>query len=83
MTVMKKKNYLNDSAEGAYVQHELQLMDGDSAFNTNPSYSANTKLYANNSVTFVQKHMTYLNNNPQVDAVMYLSNLRLITRIRM
>lgn len=82
MSVAKKKNYLNDTAEGAYVKHELELMVIDGSFNTTSSYSANTKLYANHTITFVQKHLAYLNNNPQVDAVMYLSNLRLMTRIR-
>lgn len=82
MPTLKKKNYLNDTEEGAQVRTQLESMHRDSAFMTTASYSANTKLYANNSITFVEKHMAYLNNNPTVDPSLYLSNLRLITKIR-
>ncbi len=82
MSTMKKKNYLVDSVEGDNIKQELQQMAADQAFNTMSSYSANTKLYANNSITFVEKHMAYLNNNPTVDPNLYLSNLRLMTRVR-
>ena len=82
MSIAKKRNYLVGTEEGASVRYQLQQIDMDSAFNTSASYSANTTLYANNSITFVDKHMAYLNNNPHVNPDLYLSNLRLITRIR-
>ncbi len=82
MSVMKKRNYLTDSQEGAQIKHLLRLMELDQSFNTEASYSANSNLHVNHTISFTDKHLTYLNNNPQVDPTHYLANLRLITKIR-
>ncbi|HSX23993.1 MAG TPA: hypothetical protein VLE74_02725 [Candidatus Saccharimonadales bacterium] len=82
MSVMKKRNYLVDSQEGAQIKHLLRLMELDQTFHTEASYSANGILHNDHVISFSDKHWNYLNNNPQVDPTHYLANLRLMTRVR-
>lgn len=82
MSDARRKNYLVDTEEGAEVEHELRLMMLDNSFKTEAGYIANTKSYANHIIPFIDKHLAYLNNNPHVDPHHYLSNLRLMTKIR-
>jgi hypothetical protein len=82
MAVMKKRNYLVDSLEGAQIKHSLRLMELDQTFHTESSYSANGVLHNDHVISFTDKHWSYLNNNPQVDPTHYLANLRLMTRVR-
>lgn len=72
------EGYLNPEQ----VQRLLQDMELDSTYKTEPSYSANAVLHPDHSVSFNEKHMTYLKNHPLLDPEHYLSNLRLTTRIR-
>ena len=67
---------------GIRTLRELQEMDACDAYNTQPSYRANTLLYPTNLVPFVEKHMFYLHDRPKVDPEYYIANLRLITKIR-
>lgn len=82
MAGTKKRNYLNGSEEEVQIKRILRVMEMDQDFNTEASYSANGVLHADHSISFTDKHLAYLNNNPQVNPTQYLANLRLITRVR-
>jgi hypothetical protein len=58
------------------VREELEHMMGDAAFNTTSTYSPSSE----DSVLFVDKHMKYLSQHPNLNPQHYLSNLRLMTR---
>ena len=68
------------SQEAAEIKQELQHMVASGLYNTSSSYSANSVLYPDHLIPFVDKHMNYLNSNPKLAAQMYLKNLRLKTR---
>ncbi len=80
-TLKKKINFL-ESEEGARFKQALRLMASDSSYNTDSSYIANGTEYPDNLIPFVDKHMNYLNTHPSIDPDQYLSNLRLMMRIR-
>jgi len=82
MSGYKRKPDFFETEEGKRVEQTLKIMAKDNAYSTEPSYSANTKLYPNNIIPFVNKHMDYLKSHPTTDPSHYLSNLRLITRVR-
>jgi len=82
MATHKKRSYFFDSEEGRDFKSKLQQMEADSFYNTVTSYSPDAKKYPDNLIPFVDKHMNYLNGNPQLDSSMYLANLRLMTRLR-
>ncbi len=82
MSTYKKKVSIFESEKGAEIEQALRLMATDSTYNTTASYVANTAVYPDNRITFVEKHMNYLNNHQDIDPDQYLSNLRLIARIR-
>lgn len=82
MPTIKKKVNLFDTEEGAEIEKALRTMAADKAFSTKASYSTNSDAYPNNSMPFVDKHMSYLSAHPSVDPEHYLANLRLITKIR-
>lgn len=77
----KKPNFF-DTETSVRVKKTLQMMASDSTYMTEPSYSANTTLYPDNQMPFVNKHMEYLRTHPATDPEQYLSNLRLMTRVR-
>ncbi len=60
----------------------LRKLEDDPAFVTNPAYRANTSLFPDNSISFVDAHLTYLKSHPKLDPNHYLANLRLMTRKR-
>lgn len=80
-TVKKRVNFF-ESETGLKVQEILSRMLEDGAFNTNSSYSADTNQYPDNLIPFVDKHMHYLNTHPNIDPQHYISNLRLLTRLK-
>lgn len=82
MATFKTRSGFLDSAEGVDIRQKLQFMMSDKTYNTESSYNANSTRYPDNLMTFVDKHMNYLNAHPNLDARMYLANLRLITRVR-
>ncbi len=77
----QKVNYF-ETEEGIDIEKELQGMVDNKLYNTVASYSTNISQYPNNEISFVKKHMHYLNIHPKLDAQTYLANLRLMTRIR-
>lgn len=80
-TQTKRKSFL-DSAEGVRILEVLTKMSEDTIYNTEASYSANTDQYPNNLIPFVDKHMNYLYVHPSVNIEHYVSNLRMMTRLR-
>jgi hypothetical protein len=82
VATFKTRSGFSDSVEGLAVKQKLQFMMTDKTYNTESSYNANSLRYPGNLMTFVDKHMNYLNTHPSLDARMYLANLRLMTRIR-
>lgn len=82
MSIVRKRAAFLDSVEGAEIASSLKLMATDDRYNTEPSYSANTDVYPNNLIPFVDKHMAYLSTHPSTNPEHYLANLRLMTRIR-
>ena len=78
----KKRPNFYESAEADVIKQTLVLMQTDAHYNTDSSYSANTDKYPDHIRSFVEKHMEYLHTHPSVDPNQYLSNLRLITKVR-
>lgn len=71
-----------DSEKITEVTQALRLMESDSSYKTDAGYSSNEELYPDNNIPFVEKHMHYLREHRNVNPEQYLSNLRLMTRIR-
>lgn len=67
-----------DSVEAVEIRDILKNMMIDPAFNTKSMYSPT----AGGDVLFVDKHMDYLSQHTSLNVSHYLSNLRLMTRIR-
>lgn len=64
--------------EDGNVRQKLMDMERNPLLNTNiSSYTANTKLYPDSQVPFVEKHIAYLMEHPGLNPEQYLSNLRL------
>jgi hypothetical protein len=82
MPTIKRKMSFFETPEGVEVEEALARMVQDTAYNTKSSYSANTVLYPDNCLSFIDKHKTYLVAHPAIDPGLYLSNLRLMTRLR-
>ncbi|RWZ78723.1 MAG: hypothetical protein EOT05_03170 [Candidatus Microsaccharimonas sossegonensis] len=67
-----------DSKEAKEIREILNNMMTDPEFNTKSMYSP----AAGGNVLFVDKHMEYLSQHTTLNASHYLSNLRLMTRVR-
>lgn len=67
-----------DSAEATEIRDILEGMMGDPEFNTKAMYSP----AAGGEVPFVEKHLEYLSQHTALNVSHYLSNLRLMTRVR-
>lgn len=82
MSGAKKKNCFIDDIEATEIERRLRAMVEDTSFNTESGYSSNGILYPDNIMPFVDKHMAYLRSHSGINPQQYLSNLRLMTRIR-
>ena len=78
--VLRKRIDFFNSEEGLQAKTQLQRMFVDATYNTPASYTANSTLYPDNMIPFVDKHMDYLSVHPQLDTHSYLANLRLRSR---
>lgn len=67
-----------DSLEANEIRDILKEMMTDPEFNTKSMYSP----AAGGDVLFVDKHMEYLSQHTTLNVNHYLSNLRLMTRVR-
>lgn len=68
--------------EEAGVHDALRVMEKDDTLKTEASYSGNVNLYPDHQIPFVDKHITYLLAHPKVNPKHYLSNLRLMLRVK-
>ena len=82
MGTFKKKISFRDSETGALIKKALRHMETDNAYFTKSMYNSNESLYPDHDMSFVEKHMHYLHTHPNVNPQQYLSNLRLMTRVR-
>ena len=82
MSLPKRALDFIDSPEGIAIRRQLEKMETDALYNTSSSYSAKTEIYADNLIPFVDKHMNYLTSHPSLNPDIYLSNLRLMTRLK-
>lgn len=67
-----------ESEEAKEIRNTLKEMMNDPDFNTESMYSS----AAGGEVLFVDKHMEYLSQHTSLNVSHYLSNLRLMTRVR-
>lgn len=82
MSTYSKKADFFETPEGVRARQILIAMAADAGYTTVSSYSANSELYPDHKIPFVEKHMEYLRAHPATDPEHYLSNLRLMTRLR-
>ena len=82
MANYKKKVNFMDTEEGHDFKLKLEELQSDQGYNTEPSYNANSELYPDNLISFVDKHVNYLSAHPSVNPTHYISNLKIITRVR-
>lgn len=78
----KKRVDFFSSDEGKEAYQLLRAMVADDSFITVSAYAADTAKYPDNSISFVEKHMAYLNAHPNIDMRSYIANLRLMNRVR-
>ena len=81
MATKSRSGYF-DSAEGIDMRKRFKDMVASNQYNTQATYSANSVLYPDNLIPFIDKHMNYLNSHPGLEANKYLANIKLITRAR-
>ncbi len=67
------------SPEGVAVYEQLLEMVEDKGYNTASTYSPSSE---NGNLLFIDKHMSYLCSHASVVPAQYLSNLRLVTKVR-
>ena len=60
----------------------LQAMETDKSLVTKSAYRANSDLWPGNRISFVDSHLAYLKSHPAVNPAHYLSNLRLMLRLK-
>ena len=82
MATTKKRVNFPESEEGIKSYQALKAMTEDDSFHTDASYSANEALYPDHLIPFIDKHMNYLRDHPELDSYQYISNLKLMTKIR-
>lgn len=82
MAVTKRNPDFLTSDEGVLAMQELTSMVLDENYVTDQSFIANSEKYTDHLIPFIDKHLAYLHNHPATNPQQYLSNLRLITRIR-
>ena len=64
------------------VIEALQKMEADPSYVTESAYRANADLWPGNRISFVDAHLLYLKSHPAMKPEHYLSNLRLMIRVK-
>jgi hypothetical protein len=82
MPVQKKRRDFNASEDGLWAVQALDAMVLDESYVTVSSFCADTANYPDNLISFTDKHMRYLQNHSKTDVRHYLSNLKMMTKIR-
>lgn len=78
----KRRNDFINSDAGIEVIGLLEMMITDTSYNTEPSYTSNLELYPDNRMPFLDKHINFLCSHPEINPQLYLSNLRLMSKVR-
>ena len=60
----------------------LKLMVEDPSYHTKPGYNVDEETYPDNKIPFLEEHVNYLKKHPQVNPEHYLSNLRIMLKVR-
>lgn len=81
MPTLKKRIAFYTSDEGNDTKKLLESMIESNEYNTDPTYTVNVQ-YPDHYLPFIDKHMSFLANHPNVEIRDYLSSLRLMSRIR-
>ncbi len=83
MSATQNRAMVAKRIEDGNVRAKLKEMVLNPGLNTTAtSYSSNAELYPDGQMPFVEKHLAYLINHPNVDPEQYLSNLRLMLKKR-
>lgn len=69
----------SETVGGSYLHEELLKMAKSKHYNTRSMYT--TLDTDNNQQTFVEKHMKYASQFPNLNYAQYVSNLKLMTKI--
>jgi hypothetical protein len=81
MSNRKRPNFY-ETDKASEVKAILVKMQTDLLYATGSTYSANAEKHPDHLITFVEKHMEYLNTHPDVNPDQYVANLRIITKLR-
>ncbi len=76
-TLISRQQFLQ-SEKATALRTELEDMVKDPGYNTHVRYS----LVTVDGSQFVNKHMTYMANHLQMDHKQYVSNIKLMTKLR-
>lgn len=79
--MLKSRSEFIKTEEFIETQKSLLEMTKDTSFNTVSCYSPNIAKYPNNSMSFAEKHIEYIISHPDINLRIYISNLKLMTRI--
>jgi len=74
--------WLFGTVEETEILAMLEQMEADPLYNTQSRYVADTEKYPDNVITFSQIHMGHLKKLPSVNPHQYISNLKLMTKVR-
>lgn len=77
MQVITREEYL-ETVAGTEARKELQDMVNSVVYDTHDVYSAT----AGERQTFVERHLDYLAKHPATNLTVYVSNLRVMTKIK-
>jgi len=72
-----QKKLFFESEEGVWLRNELLSMVKSSDYNTRSTYTTQSS----DQLLFVDKHMNYMSNYPNINRKQYLSNLKLKTKM--
>ena len=67
-----------ESEQGKTLRDELTKMAKSKNYNTNTMYST----YDPNGMSFIDKHMKYMSQYPTLNYNQYVSNLKVMTKIK-
>lgn len=76
----QRKQDFFDTEAGKAIKELLLFIDASDDYYSSPSYSPNTETYGDNLIPFVEKHMAYIRSHPSVNAMQYVSNLKIVSR---
>ncbi len=82
MATAKTRSNFYTSEDGLIAIAELRTIAKSADYHTSSSYSANAELYPDHKMPFVDKHMQYLQNHPELNMHQYIANIKLMTKVK-